>query len=211
MTKAQPKFWPFEKLPSAFLRFWEAGGVVGFSIFDDARGDEAWMLEAIATVIPDLDRGKLAELRYRQIGDREFYGEWYDSKTDSLVKRGWWHTRDGRKLVDPKFRDLDAAALAGGGGPIPEVGAGGQFAYAFSSPPYGLHAKPSEIQEMFVAIRDFILPLGLDHEIFDWSSPKLAEAAKLFERGLDWWGVFLFAVHVPAQRRLTLIVASTSD
>jgi hypothetical protein len=88
---------------------------------------------------------------------------------------------------------------------------GGQFAYAFSEPPYGLQARPSEVQELFCAIRDFILPRGSEHEISDWSSPRLTEASDYFTAGMDWWGVFLFTVYLPTLRRLTAIAGSTTD
>jgi hypothetical protein len=113
-------------------------------------------------------------------------------------------------LVNPRLRQLDDLVMAGGV-EIPDPGGGGQFAYAFSWTPYGLHAKPREIQQLFDAITDFVLPPGADHEIWDWASPRLPEVSQYFEAGMDWWGVFLFTIYVPSLRRLTVIAGSTTD
>jgi hypothetical protein len=68
-----------------------------------------------------------------------------------------------------------------------------------------------EVQELFTAVRKFVLPPNLEHHILDWTSPRLPEVSKFFAAGMEWWGVFLFTVHVPAIRRLTVIAGSTSD
>jgi hypothetical protein len=64
---------------------------------------------------------------------------------------------------------------------------------------------------VFEKIRDFILPPLEGAEIFDWSSPQLPEVSDYFDPGMEWWGVFLFSIHVPAMTRLTVIAGSTSD
>jgi hypothetical protein len=77
--------------------------------------------------------------------------------------------------------------------------------------PYGPDAVPEEVQQLFTAITSFILPPGLDYQILDWSGPRLPEVSALFAAGMEWWGVFLFTVSVPALRRLTIVAGSTSD
>ena len=98
-----------------------------------------------------------------------------------------------------------------GAAPGIDPGSGGQFAYAFSNPPYGLRARGSEVQALFEEIRDFILPPDERSEILDWTSPRLPEVSAYFSMGIDWWGVFLFTIHVPATGRLTAIAGSTTD
>jgi hypothetical protein len=200
-----------EDLPPAFGRFRQIGGVLDFVVFDDAQGDEWSALTAIATALPDMDVNKLRRLGYRRVEQQAFYGDWYDARADALLRLGTFTTVDGRKLTDPKLSDLDKEAIAHGGSSIPEAGAGGQFAYAFSQTPYGLAARPSEIQDLFRSIRDFVLPPETEHEILDWTSPRLPNASKYFAAGMEWWGVFLFTVHAPALGRLTVISGSTTD
>jgi hypothetical protein len=200
-----------ENLPAAFERFQRIGGVLDFATFDDAYGDENSALAAISTILPDADRSRLKSLGFRRIDRPAFYGDWYDPGDDALLRRGVWTTEDGRELVNPKLRDLTQILIVSGASTVPEPGTGGQFAYAFSSTPHGLQARPSEVQELFCAIRDFILPRGLEHEISDWSSPRLSEVSSYFAAGMEWWGVFLFTVYVPAPRRLTVIAGSSTD
>jgi hypothetical protein len=177
-----------ENLPAAFARFDEIGGALDFVVFEDARGDEAEALAAMATAVPGWCEGAAHVLSPRQIDKRTFFGAWYDPDTKSLVRIG------------------DSPAFA-----IPQAEEGGEFAYAFSWTPYGLRAQPCEVQEVFDAITAFILPAGLDHTILDWSSPRLPEVSRYFEPGMEWWGVFLFTIHVPALQRLTVIAGSTTD
>jgi hypothetical protein len=198
-------------LPPEFARFGQIGGALGFAVYEEAGGDEAEALEAIARTIPDLDRAALQSLGSRCIDELTFLGDWYDPETGSLLRRGQLTTRDGRKLVDPKLADLAGLHVVSASGEVPDPGSGGQFAYAFSFTPYGLDTAPEEVQQLFSAITSFILPPGLGHLTLDWSSPRLPEVSELFAAGMEWWGVFLFTVYVPALRRLTVIAGSTSD
>jgi hypothetical protein len=131
-----------ENLPAAFERFQEVGGALRFATFDDAEGGENSALAAISTMLPDVDQTKLKSLGFRRIDLRVFYGDWYDADDDALLRLGAFTTEDGRELVNPKLRDLDQSAIVSGASTVPEVGTGGQFAYAFSSTPYGLQAMP---------------------------------------------------------------------
>jgi hypothetical protein len=74
-----------------------------------------------------------------------------------------------------------------------------------------LQARPTKVQALFDAIRDFIMPPNLEHEILDWTNPKLPEVSAFFAAGMEWWGVFLFTVHVPEAKLLTVICGSTTD
>ncbi len=114
-------------------------------------------------------------------------------------------------MIDPPLRKLDKVRFESGVADLPDIGGGGQFAYAFSHPPYGLSGHPSEIQTVFEQIRDYILPPEEMSIIYDWSNPQLPKVSKFFEAGSEWWGMFLFSIYVPAMRKLTIIAGSTSD
>ena len=200
-----------ERLPREFGRLRQIGGVLQFAVYEDAGDDEAEALAAISSAIPDLNTDTLKSLGCRRIDKRSFFGDWYDAETDSVLKIGEYTTSDGKKLVNPRLKDLEGIHIRSGGSPLPEAGAGGQFAYAFSWTPYGLKAGPEQVQELFTAITKFVLPPNLEHDILDWSSPRLPEVSKFFAAGMEWWGVFLFTVHIPVIRRLTVIAGSTSD
>jgi hypothetical protein len=198
-------------LPASFQRFQEIGGVLGFAVFEDAQEDREAALDAICSAIPGLDKNKLRALGCRCIDDRAFFGDWYDMQTKSLLRIGNYSTSDGRELNDPRLLDLEGVQITHGGTPIPELGGGGQFAYAFSWPPYGLQARPIKVQALFAAIRDFIMPPNLEHEILDWTSPMLPEVSDHFAAGMEWWGVFLFTVRVPETGLLTVIWGAETD
>lgn len=148
--------------------------------------------------------------------ERVFFGDWFDPVDRSLIRLGDWDTLDGQRLHNPKLKNLTGKGygrgekMSGGGRGI-VAGEGGQFAYAFSNPPYPLRARPSEVQELFDDITAFIIPSDQQATILDWTSPRLPEASDYFVSGMEWWGAFLFTVHVPLLARLTAIAASTSD
>lgn len=202
---------PVIELPQAFQRFSEIEGALEFTIIENTQGDLESVLLAISTAVPGIDENKLKILGCRRIDVALFHGDWYESDTKSLLRIGNYITEDGRTLTNPRLRDLAGVRITRGGGPIPEPGHGGQFAYAFSWTPYGLQASPVEIQDLFDAIEEFILPPKLEHEILDWANPRLTEASEYFAAGMEWWGVFLFTVFVPAIQRLTVIAGSTTD
>ncbi|MGG6898928.1 hypothetical protein [Rhizobium sp. BR 315] len=203
-----------DKLPSAFECFRKMLGVLDFVVFEDADGTDEEILSAIPQALQPsstIDIEKLRLLGRRCISDKEFFGDWYDLDGGQLLKLGRYRTSDGSELHNPILNTLDNVNITSGGGGLPEVGAGGQFAYAFSWTPYSLRARPSEVQTAFEEIRDFILPPLQTSEIFDWSNVRLPEVSDYFDAGADWWGVFLFSVYIPSLRRLTIIAGSTTD
>jgi hypothetical protein len=200
-----------ENLPAAFERFQQIGGVLHFVVFEDAHGGDAELLAAMAGAVPGWCAKASDTLSNREIDRLAFFGEWYDAETGSLLKIGEYTSSERKVLVNPKLRDLRGIQLVSGGWPIPEAGTGGQFAYAFSCTPYGLWANPEEVQELFDEITEFILPAKLDHKILDWSRGSLSEVSPYFAAGMEWWGVFLFTIHVPEIQRLTVIAGSTTD
>ena len=203
-----------EKLPPPFKRYQKMLGALDFAMFEDTGGTEEDILSAMSQVFSGarrFDAERLRALGCRRLRERPFFGEWYDLESGMLLKLGTYTTADGTKLHNPKLTKLDRMKIMSGAAPCPEAGAGGEFAYAFSNPPYGLHGRPSEVQSVFEEIRDLILPPMHMSEICDWTSPKLPEVSDYFEAGMEWWGVFLFSIHIPALQKLTIIAGSTSD
>ncbi|MDX2208858.1 MAG: hypothetical protein SFV20_00710 [Sphingopyxis sp.] len=203
-----------EKLPPAFKRYRKMLGALDFAVFEDAGSTEEDVLSAMSQALFDarhFDAERLRTLGCRRLRERSFFGEWYDLESGMLLKIGDYTTADGTQLHNPKLKELDRVKIMSGGAPVPEAGAGGEFAYAFSNSPYGLNGRPSEIQSVFEEVRDFILPPTHKGDICDWTSPKLPEVSDYFEAGMEWWGVFLFSIYIPAQQKLTIIAGSTSD
>ncbi len=201
-----------EKLPPAFERFDEMLGVLDFAIFENAGGTQEEILSAVPQALRHFQRfdaEKLRGLGSRRITEKAFFGDWYDFDSGSLLRLGRYKTADGLQLTNPVLSSLDGVKIMSGASSCPELG--GQFAYAFSHPPYPLRASPSEVQAVFGEIRDFILPPLNGSEILDWSDARLPEVSDYFDDGAEWWGVFLFSVHIPSVRRLTIIAGSTTD
>lgn len=175
-----------EELPDAFARYHDIGGALDFAIFDGADGDDNSMLAAISSLIPDLDQEMLRVSGFREVDQQTFFGGWYDLATG--------------ELQPPPSSYF-----------IEDAGSGGDFARAFSHPPYGLRAPHDEVQGLLNQILGVILPEGQERRILDWSGSELAVASPYFELGMEWWGVFLFTIHMPALRRVTVIAGSTTD
>ena len=201
-----------EKLPPAFERFDKMLGVLDFAVFENAGGTEKEVLSAVPQALRHFhrfDAGKLRALGSRRITEKAFFGDWYDPDSGNLLRLGRYKTADGWQLTDPVLSSLDGVKIISGASACPETD--GQFAYAFSSPPYPLDARPGEVQAVFEEIRDFILPPHRASEILDWSDMRLPEVSDYFDDGAEWWGVFLFSVHIPSMRRLTIIAGSATD
>jgi hypothetical protein len=204
---------PVEKLPAPIRRYQEIGGALDFALFEECGGTEEEILSAVPRALGGryaFDKETLRELGGRPIDERAFFGDHYDPESGALLRLGH-HVGGGRVLRDPRLRDLDGVRLLSSSMPLPEPGEGGGFAYAFSSPPHGLDAGPGEVQDLFDAIVRIILPDGTERTLLDWTSPRLPEASDYFEAGMEWWGVFLFTLHLPALRRLAVIAGSTTD
>jgi hypothetical protein len=199
-----------DPLPSAFARYYEMRGVVEFAVFDDADNDPNTVFEAICTSAPIDDREALRAIGFRKIDDATFFGQWYDPASGALLLFGQYTFEGGQTFTNPRLRDLEGLRMMSGGSGLPEPGGGGEFAYAFSHPPYGMSGC-RDVQLAFEKIMHFIMPAGVDHEILDWADPALPKAGAYFQAGMEWWGVFLFSIYVPSYRRLTIAWASTTD
>jgi hypothetical protein len=189
----------------------------------------------------DFNAEALRRLGNRIIDEATFFGDWFNPTNGRLIKCGSWDVspetpymsdwrqrtnvvegskdfpaRDASakqrwRIENPELLTLEGLKLHGGGAPIPNAGAGGQFAYAFMAPPYSLRGTPNEVQSAFDQIREFILPAGETAVIRDWCSSDLVQVSDYFIPGLEWWGAFLFTIHIPATGRLSAIAGSTSD
>ena len=202
-------------LPPLFERLAGIGVELQFSVFENVDGDPQSAVAAIGAMLAgvgeDMDAALLTELGGRRISEATFLGDWVDPATRALIQRGTWTAKDGRKRVDPVLTTLEGEAFGGLASGIPPMGSGGQFAYAFLCPPFGLQASPVEIQSLFDGLLAFLLPPGQASEITDWSCPELYDVSSYFSAGLEWWGVFLFTIWQPGSRRLIVIGASTTD
>ena len=204
-------------LPDAFSRYREIGGVLEFGVFEQAKGSDEEVITALASILETDDphswfRGEeLLSLGSRSMSREALLGDWYDASSRQLVKVGTWQSKDGAIYDDPILTELEGVAIKSGGSPVPKLASGGQLAFAFLEPPYTLLAKPAEIQHIFDEILGVILPMDEPATVLDWSSADLPKVADFFEPGLEWWGVFLFSVFLPASGRLTVVAGSASD
>jgi hypothetical protein len=207
-----------------FDRYDKLGGVLHFARFAECSGTDPALLEAIGSTLEKIMGaskivpGCLDSLPWRPLTRQAFLGSWADAGTGVLRRRGDFTTARGRTLVDPSYEELNQLSLAGdsivsGAAPIPDLWEGGQFAFAFSQPPYGLYrGTPGQIQEVFTAVFDLILPPDQSIEIRDWGSPGLPDLCPdYFLPGTEWWGVFLFTLYAPQEKKVTVVVGSATD
>jgi hypothetical protein len=193
--------------------WYDAGAVVDFAAFTEADGSEAEILAAFAGVLEPsgFDAARLRALGGRPIDRTTFLGDWCDPRSGDLLRRGTWRTADGRDLHDPPRRLLEGVRILHGGSELPATAEGGQFAYALTEPPYPLSIGPAAMQDLFDRLLPALLPPGEPATILDWSSPELPRVSRYFDDGMEWWGVFLFSIHLPARRRLVVILGSATD
>lgn len=211
-------------LPEVFSRYRQLGGVLDFAMFGECPGSDSSLREAIGTTVEEIMgqgtivRDHLEVLPWRALTRDVFLGCWADAGTGMLRRRGNYTTSRGRKLIDPWYEQLETLWRAGdriasGGSDIPDPWVEGNFAYAFSQPPYGMYGgTPGEVQAVFAAVLDVILPRDRAIEIRDWGSPGLPDVCPAyFLPGTEWWGVFLFSLYDTQNRNVTVIAGSTTD
>lgn len=182
--------------------------------FDEASGDDTDARAAIHDTLGKVggvnDRA-LNALRPRNLSEAQFFGDWYSLSDGSLIWNGDVTTTRGRQLTRPSFTALNGQKVASSDAGIPDVSEGGQFAHAFTNPPYGLSCTPAKVQQVFDRARETLLPKGHTCVITDWTSPDLDAVSNHFEQGKEWWGVFLFTIYDTTNGRLTMIVGSATD
>ena len=198
----------------AFKAYYHMGGVVQFSVYYTAAdGDDAARaaISQTLTKIGPVNTVEFAALSGRPISEAGLWGDAYDPADGSLIRRGDFRLLDGRRLIDPKLSALKGAIEVSAVSSLEAPGTGGQLAQAFIDPPYGLSASPDKIQAAFDGIKAVILPAGCDSVILDWTTPRLEKVSSFFAAGMEWWGVYLFTVSVPARQQITVIAASATD
>ncbi len=199
---------------NAFKPFYKIGGVLGFIVYEGASNDDADAGFAIHDALAQM--GKVNDdafnaLHPRRLTEAQFFGDWYDPSNSNLIWNGNVTTSDGRHLTRPTFKDLAGVKVASAGAGVPDIGQGGQFAYAFANPPYGLTGRRDHIQDVFNKVRQTLLPPGHACIITDWASPDLDQVSAYFAQGKEWWGIFLFTIRDTTTGRLTVILGSTTD
>ncbi len=198
----------------AFYTYYKMGGVLRFAVYDDTSGDDADTSTAVRDTllrVGKVDDSALNALHPRRLNENQFFGDWYNPSNGSLVWSGNIETADGQRLTRPEFTDLNGLKIVSAGAGIPDIGAGGQFAYAFANPPYGLSGPRGKVQKVFDHIRETLLPRGHICVITDWASQDLDKVSDYFKMGKEWWGMFLFTIHDATDRRLTVIIGSATD
>ena len=199
------------EVPEAVQALYGSGVVLEFVFFADVDDTEAEARTAVGMAVEHVctgwpagsdgtprgvvHRAHLHRLPCRVLTQDTFLGDWMEPGSGTRL-RG----RDYTGLVAPGvFSSI-------------ELWSGGQFAYAFANPPYSLRVDAGRTQELFDAVCDLVLPTGNTCVIRDWSGEELlALCPDYFEPGTEWWGVFLFTIHLVKERRLTVIMASQTD
>lgn len=169
-----------------------------------ADSPRQWHLPADAIVA-------LQSLNERPITREIFLGDWCDPRDLMLIRRGSGEVEGLGRVSDIRYDKLGEAPFRSWGGANPDCEEPGQYAYAFSCPPYGLKGPSAKIQRLFKASTELILGRGGRIEIFDWSGGDLTRVHPTFEAGMEWWGVFLFTVFNPGDHSMVVISGSTTD
>jgi len=80
------------------------------------------------------------------------------------------------------------------------------YVHAFSAPPYPMQTEQMDVlfAEMSAAFLD---DLRADLEIYHWST----DWSDYFKEGREWWGTYLWSVHRPGARQITVILGSATD
>ncbi|MFU7529105.1 hypothetical protein [Qipengyuania sp. ASV99] len=169
-----------------------------------AESPREWHLPADAVAA-------LQSLNQCNLTREAFLGEWCDPRDLMLIKRGSGEVEGLGQVSDIRYDKLGEAPFRSWGGATPDCEEPGQYAYAFSCPPYSLEGPSAKIQRLFKASTELLLGRGERIEIFDWSRGDLTRVHPLFEAGMEWWGVFLFTIFKLDDHSMFVISGSTTD
>lgn len=147
----------------------------------------------------------------QSISLREFLGWEYDLERRCLALRGQTkhlndyflapyvecadHRCDYSTLSSQWDADLDLEETHG-------------YAYAFSSPPYGLRLPNVETDALFQTLNHCLFG-GLSDELDVWRWET--DWTNYFEAGREWWGEYLWTVQRPGSGRVVVIAGSSTD
>ena len=115
------------------------------------------------------------------------------------------------EVENPRYEEIGSKRIRSWANTMPDFHDAGEYAFAFSQPPYPLSGRRAEVQRLFRESTCIILPPSEKVDIFDWSGSDLTKVDSYFEAGMEWWGVFLFTVFQPSHSRLIVISGSTTD
>jgi len=215
-----------QPLPSVIEHFQNSGGELEYSVFLGACSGKETHLRAIdahltdaATVadhddvwtLPSDQAAYLQTLEERELTPDEFFGDSCDPVDRMLIRQGSGEVKGLGRLTNPRYDTLYGRKFGSWGAGVPRKTKAGQYAFAFSAPPYSLHLSLEEVQSCFAAINDVILPLGEPAVIYDWSAKDLVPLDPYFEAGAEWWGMFLFTIHHPGLSQMVVISGSSTD
>ena len=153
----------------------------------------------------------MQSLDERKLTHEAFLGEWCDPRDLMLIKRGSGEVEGLGRVSDIRYDKLGDAPNRSWGVTTPDCDEPGQYAYAFSCPPYGLEGPSAKIQRLFKQSTELLLDRSAPIEIFDWSGGDLTRVHPLFEAGMEWWGAFLFTIFNPGDHSMVVISGSTTD
>jgi hypothetical protein len=149
-----------------------------------------------------MDSEAAKKLAPRRITWTEFLGLRYDIDRGGLIVRGKGNFPNEFFFYrDPATQDniIPPEGI--------DYGIGTGFAYAFSSPPYGIRMKAEELGLLFDKILKFIIVGSSDSVIYEWPT----DWSNYFDAGKEWWGSFLWSISTPESSRIVVIAASTTD
>lgn len=138
-----------------------------------------------------------------RISKDEFLGPRYDFQRRGLIVRG-----KGTFLNEFFFHSDDPTPDNIVSSDNIDDGIGVGYAYAFSSPPYGVQVPAEDIAVLFEKINSFILG-GMNSKsvIYRWPT----DWSNYFEAGDEWWGSFLWTFANPGTLQIVVLAASTTD
>ncbi len=150
-----------------------------------------------------LDLVKAKQIAGTPISHEKFLGPRYDFHRRGLIVRG-----KGEFLNEFFFNSND---------PTPDNiippdaidnGIGVGYAYAFSSPPYGVRVSAEETAELFEKINAFVLGgISSSSVIYRWPTGW----SNYFEAGDEWWGSFPWTFANPGTSNVVTLAASATD
>ncbi|MEM7346589.1 MAG: hypothetical protein AAF485_20290 [Chloroflexota bacterium] len=177
-----------DELSSLFERFHSVGGAVDYILIDPGTHQPSEALHQIAAIV-------CMEL----LNDKDPSSRWCcDYDTSQMYAEpiniskflGSYFDTDTHRIIRPKS--------------YPDLG----YAFAFSSPPYGLRVSLEEVNELFLAINTHLFNNFSDAlDIYQWST----NWSNYFIAGNEWWGSFFWTIHNKSRDFIVVVGASETD
>ena len=208
--------------PKIFCELKKIGVVLKYSFFDSAGPTRSSRLLAIDAHLADANEPcewhlpkenaeALELLAERKLDRSQFLGQWCNPSDLSLIQRGSGHVQGVGEVENLRYDDARIKRIRSWTSSIPDSHDAGEYAFAFSQPPYSLFGGRAKAQRLFRESTGVILPPSEKIYIYDWSGADLSEVDSYFEAGMDWWGIYLFTIFQPSIGRMIVISGSTTD